>query len=660
MRRSAFLIFLAVLFVGCKTTQERTVKVPLPTVQYSDAPSRGIYGPAAAEKRLQANRIHTKSAPSSQIPITYGTTANDGTGMSLRNFSGAVQTNFTEIYANVDGKVAITNGSAVNLTVAGGNVTAPLTNVYARVPNILFYGAVAGSGDDYSAFTNAQARAGDIVVPAGIFDIASDLTISQTNNLVIEDGAVIRLATNVTLTVRGALQAPMTQWIDTTSWVEGKGVIFPNLGIGSPMSRVPAVWLDWWGSNPNNSSLSSTKAMKAWAYSTPAGFSLPHRVMQGIYLLNDPILVSNQWKFEASGQAQINFAPTNSSVGAFKVVGGGNDVLIKGFVIGNGRTSATNTFTNLFAIKVSPDVDRLVISENFISGFNGGGIYMDGGALSEGILYPEISRNRLANIKNSTANGGNGLTPAVAVVVTNTVTTLSLIDNKVLSCDMAYLVRGTNMGHIQVTRDTIESCGLNGVTASNTMEFAFNSGVGLQDIYMEGNLATFGIWGESNKTFTLTGKNTLNADLSGIVLTKNSIGLKDVAHAQITANFNNTTTNFISQFGSGFVVVRDSWFDLGFVSSYLEISGTNLTSRLLGNIIVKGRETPRANTIAAVDSSGKIETFKESGAIFSFTKAERNALTAVNGMVIYQTDNTPGIRNYENGAWVRPTVTADP
>jgi hypothetical protein len=41
------------------------------------------------------------------------------------------------------------------------------------------------------------------------------------------------------------------------------------------------------------------------------------------------------------------------------------------------------------------------------------------------------------------------------------------------------------------------------------------------------------------------------------------------------------------------------------------------------------------------------------------TKAQRPASPA-NGMIIYQTDNTPGFRFYENGAWVRPTVAADP
>lgn len=45
----------------------------------------------------------------------------------------------------------------------------------------------------------------------------------------------------------------------------------------------------------------------------------------------------------------------------------------------------------------------------------------------------------------------------------------------------------------------------------------------------------------------------------------------------------------------------------------------------------------------------------------SMTKAERNALpTVVAGTIIYQTDNTPGLRAYINGAWVMISTEADP
>lgn len=43
------------------------------------------------------------------------------------------------------------------------------------------------------------------------------------------------------------------------------------------------------------------------------------------------------------------------------------------------------------------------------------------------------------------------------------------------------------------------------------------------------------------------------------------------------------------------------------------------------------------------------------------TKAQRNALVSpANGLVIYQTDNTPGLRVRENGVWVKCTTIADP
>lgn len=47
--------------------------------------------------------------------------------------------------------------------------------------------------------------------------------------------------------------------------------------------------------------------------------------------------------------------------------------------------------------------------------------------------------------------------------------------------------------------------------------------------------------------------------------------------------------------------------------------------------------------------------------ISSLTKAQKTALTHVeNGMIVYQTDNTPGLRAYINGSWVMISTVADP
>ena len=42
------------------------------------------------------------------------------------------------------------------------------------------------------------------------------------------------------------------------------------------------------------------------------------------------------------------------------------------------------------------------------------------------------------------------------------------------------------------------------------------------------------------------------------------------------------------------------------------------------------------------------------------TKAQKAAITATNGMIVYQTDNTPGLRAYVNGSWVMISTVADP
>jgi hypothetical protein len=64
---------------------------------------------------------------------------------------------------------------------------------------------------------------------------------------------------------------------------------------------------------------------------------------------------------------------------------------------------------------------------------------------------------------------------------------------------------------------------------------------------------------------------------------------------------------------------------------------------------------------ARIATSGNLYLTAGKAAVLPrLTKVQRDALTGVNGMAIYQTDNTPGLRVYENGAWNKPSMTADP
>lgn len=61
----------------------------------------------------------------------------------------------------------------------------------------------------------------------------------------------------------------------------------------------------------------------------------------------------------------------------------------------------------------------------------------------------------------------------------------------------------------------------------------------------------------------------------------------------------------------------------------------------------------------SLSSSGQA-TFSGPVVLASYTKVQKAALTPVNGMVVYQTDNTPGLRAYINGAWYILSTAADP
>src|SRR5262249_7964290 len=67
---------------------------------------------------------------------------------------------------------------------------------------------------------------------------------------------------------------------------------------------------------------------------------------------------------------------------------------------------------------------------------------------------------------------------------------------------------------------------------------------------------------------------------------------------------------------------------------------------------------PGSNATAA----GNVVVNTSRGAFIlpKLTKAQRGALTPQDGMMIYQTDSTPGAREYRNGAWGILSWTADP
>jgi hypothetical protein len=77
-----------------------------------------------------------------------------------------------------------------------------------------------------------------------------------------------------------------------------------------------------------------------------------------------------------------------------------------------------------------------------------------------------------------------------------------------------------------------------------------------------------------------------------------------------------------------------------------------------------GRPRAGSPTLYLFDcSAARVDAWAlDDGAVIigGYTQAEKSAMTPANGMLIYQTDNTPGLRAYVNGMWYLVSLAADP
>lgn len=110
----------------------------------------------------------------------------------------------------------------------------------------------------------------------------------------------------------------------------------------------------------------------------------------------------------------------------------------------------------------------------------------------------------------------------------------------------------------------------------------------------------------------------------------------------------------------------NAWKNLvidGTASVYGFASGTNLTKV---DVSVTGtnawdRVLINSTSIGTAGTAGRPIAFTNAPVVLpGFTKAQKATLTTQEGMIVFQTDNTPGIRVYQSGAWVMVSTVADP
>ncbi len=90
-----------------------------------------------------------------------------------------------------------------------------------------------------------------------------------------------------------------------------------------------------------------------------------------------------------------------------------------------------------------------------------------------------------------------------------------------------------------------------------------------------------------------------------------------------------------------------------FYNNSTNLGPSSVSISSLTNLVVGGN-------LASYAASTGILTVTNQIIIQGITRASRDALTPIDGMIIRQTDSTPGPRIYVSGAWYLLNITADP
>lgn len=182
---------------------------------------------------------------------------------------------------------------------------------YSSVASVKFFGAVGISGtDDGPAFTAAD-TANDGYVPAGIWYIASNLTL--TSDWVFARGAQINVASGKTVTFSGNVTGhPTTRHF--LNAVSGQGSVV----LSGQREKVHG---EWWGAKADNSTASSAAFQAAHDALTNGGVV---QLLNGYYSLTAAITISRTVHFWGSGRGiNPNAGGTTFAVGTTFAHSGG-------------------------------------------------------------------------------------------------------------------------------------------------------------------------------------------------------------------------------------------------------------------------------------------------------------------------------------------------
>jgi len=430
----------------------------------------------------------------------------------------------------------------------------------------------------------------------GLWSFNTNATFGPTVHVLIDAGAMLQPGRGATLKFSGPFDAPNMRIFD---FAQGGHVSFPSLAKGQSQARVRAIQALWFGVGNGNGTPDTTAF--AELFSSIGGISSEIEFTPGIYNIGSQQTIPSRCVLRGAGNrnaVQFNSTITNANSSPFLIPKGAQDVVIDNINFATTFTAPRNPFTNQFAITVEPGVDRIAIRRCTFNKFQGGGIFIDGGAINEGNLHGEIIENLFLELRNASTNGGNGLRPAIGILGTNTISSMTIRGNKFDQCDQgAWFNQGprNGIGAIRWLENIVENCGRWGTVATNATAFEMSGILRMDNPYFEANQVRDVVYlsgGATNRpmrSFLLTG-GEIDGDHGGVVYSTNAITGNNVAHARVIGTiFNAVAENFarnLNPYENGVWTLEDTAHDIP-RGAFHEASIAAIQSRLVGPIVIR-------------------------------------------------------------------------
>jgi hypothetical protein len=211
-------------------------------------------------------------------------------------------------------------------------------------------------------------------------------------------------------------------------------------------------------------------------------------------------------------------------------------------------------------------------------------------------------------------------------------------------------------------------------SGTNTLDDSPLKYIGLSTIQMNGNATSFGGYNITNQ-FSLT--NSTAADVSNTQRYP-PLFAQTGQMWNTTSNASHTVTFLQNVVPVGGATSSEANSSLSWNATLVQGSTVTTTApfsfNTAGDAIIARNATirglsyiwPVANAGGPLVNNGSgtlswgTNVITTSLILNGITKTQKTALTPTDGMIVYQTDNTPGFRGYVNGTWFIFSMAADP